>query len=161
MSTLSNLGVTIGCICVVISLLSVLMPQKRTGRLMSMVIGVFFIGSLLSAIFTGIQTAEDINIDEYDITVPEHSDQEYRDIVAQTTADRLTEALNELLINEGIEVQDIRLTLKISDEGRIYASRAVIYISKEYEPRVGDIKTIIYRNISKEPDIYVDGEKAA
>ena len=154
MSTLTNIGVTVGCICTVISLLSVLIPQKRTGRLMSMVIGVFFIGALLSSIISGIQTAEDI-------TVPEHSESEYRDIVAQTTADRLTKALNELLLNEGIEVQDIRLTLKISDEGRIYASRAVIYISKAYEPRVGDIKTIIYRNISKEPDIYVDGEKAA
>ena len=161
MSTLSNIGVTIGCICVVISLLSVLIPQKRTGRLMSMVIGVFFIGSLLGAIITGIQSAEDFNIDGYDITVPDHDEQEYRDIVAQTTADHLTQALNELLLNEGIEVQDIRLTLKISDEGRIYASRTVIYISKEYEPRVGDIKSIIYRNISKEPDIYVDGEKAA
>ena len=161
MSTLTNIGVTVGCICTVISLLSVLMPQKRTGRLMSMVIGVFFIGALLSLIISGIQNAEDINIDDYDITVPEHSESEYRDIVAQTTADRLTQALNELLLNEGIEVQDIRLTLKISDEGRIYASRAVIYISKAYEPRVGDIRTIIYRNISKEPDIYVDGEKAA
>ena len=161
MSTLSNLGVTVGCICTAISLLSVLVPQKRTGRLMSMVIGVFFIGSLLTSILTGVQSADIPDISEYDIAVPDHDEREYRDIVAQTTADRLTQALKELLLNEGIEVQDIRLTLKISDEGRIYASRVVIYISKAYEPRVGDVKTIIYRNISKEPDIYVDGEKAA
>ena len=62
---------------------------------------------------------------------------------------------------ERTQAQDIRLTLKISDEGRIYASRAVIYISREYEHRVNDIKSIVYRNISKEPEVYIDGQRVA
>ena len=161
MSAISGLGVTVGCVCAAVGILSVLIPQKRTGRLMSFVIGVFFIGSLFSAVITGIQDIGDIDTGGYELSIPDHSEEEYRDTVAQAAADRLIQVLNELLINEGIQAQDIRLTLKISDEGRIYASRAVIYISREYEHRVNDIKSIIYRNISKEPEVYIDGQRVA
>ena len=161
MSTISGLGVTIGCISAAVGILSVLIPQKRTGRLMSFVIGMFFIGSLLSAVISGLQNIGDFDAGDYELSIPEHSEDEYRDTVAQATADRLTQVLNDLLINEGIHAQDIRLTLKISGEGRIYASRVVIYISSEYEHRVSDIASIIYRNISKEPEVYIDGQRAA
>ena len=161
MSAISGLGVTVGCVCAAVGILSVLIPQKRTGRLMSFVIGVFFIGSLLSAVITGIQDIGDIDTGGYELNIPDHSEEEYRDTVAQAAADRLIQVLNELLKNEGIQAQDIRLTLKISDEGRIYASRAVIYISREYEHRVNDIKSIVYRNISKEPEVYIDGQRVA
>ena len=66
--------------------------------------------------------------------------------------------MNELLKNEGIFAEDIQLTLKISDEGRISVKRAVIYINEADRDRTEKIESVVYRNIAKEPEVYVAGE---
>ena len=160
MSTLSGIGVTICYICVAVSIISVMIPQKRTRKIMSFVIGLFLIASILTAVT---QASKEFKVELPHITedadAPVHSEDEYTDTVAQMTADNLTRSMKELLQNEGIAVNDIRLTLKISEEGRISVVRAVIYIDEAFENRKGDIESIIYRNLSKEPEIYVQGQE--
>lgn len=159
MSAVTAIGRTIAYICVAVGVISVLLPQKRTRRIMSFVIGLFFISSLVGA-FSAQAQLPDLSAEADEITnFPRHSDQEYIDGVVQLTAENLTHTLDGLLQNEGITAEDIRLTLKISDEGRIYASRIVIYISETDSHRVDEVESIIYRNLSKEPEIYVAGEK--
>ncbi len=160
MSGLTRLGTALCLICAAVGMISVLIPQKRTRRVMSFVVGLFFIAAILHGIGEAVADSELTLPDIDGLTVPQYTDEDYNAAVAQKTADVLTQALSELLVNEGITADDINLTLKISSKGRITVSRVVIYISEAYADRIGDAERIIYRNVSKEPEIYVAGKKA-
>ena len=159
MKGLSGICMTVCLVSIAVCIFSVLIPQKRTAKIMSFVIGLFLTAAILSSI---IANSEEISLDISELEkykLPEYSQDDYNDTAIRMTADNLTSALNELLNNEGINADDIKLTLKITDEGRIYASRVVIYINEEDYPRRSDIKNLIYRNLSKEPEIYVTGQE--
>lgn len=159
MSGLQTVCVTLCYTCIAVSIISLLVPQKRTRRVMGFVIGLFFISTMISAVAEQVGQIQLSEIEQEEITIPEYSEEDFDNEIAQMTADNLTSALNELLLNEGIQAQDIQLTLKISDKGRISVVRAVIYINEADRSRTSDIRSIIYRNIAKEPEIYVDGEE--
>lgn len=159
MSGLQTVCVTLCYTCIAVSIISLLVPQKRTRRVMGFVIGLFFISTMTSAVAEQVGQIQLSEIEQEEITIPEYSEEDFDNEIAQMTADNLTSALNELLLNEGIQAQDIQLTLKISDKGRISVVRAVIYINEADQSRTSDIRSIIYRNIAKEPEIYVDGEE--
>ena len=157
MKALSAASVSLCCVVIAVSVISLLIPHKRTTTIFSFAIGLFVIVSLLN-VFSDIPPLEAddsaIEATEY----PDYSDRDINDAAVQMTAENLTVELNELLINEGIKADDISLTLKISDNGRIYAARVIIYISKDYMNRRDEIRSIVYRNLSKEPEIYVAGQ---
>lgn len=159
MNALQSVSLTLCYTCVAVSIVTVLIPQKRTRRIMGVVVGLFFISTFFSA-FAAQLDEIDLDIPESEIIpTPTYSEEDYQQTVAQMAADNLTEALDELLRNEGIVPDDIRLTLKISDEGRISVVRAVIYISETDRVKTSQIESIVYRNISKEPEIYVTGKE--
>ena len=160
MNGIKAVSMTLCYTCVAVSMITVLIPQKRTRRVMGFAVGLFFISTFITALAAQVS---EINLDSpnlSDIPIPTYNEEDSRDTVAQMTADQLTQALNELLNNEGIYPNDIKLTLKISDEGRISVVRAVIYISEKDSKQMPTIKSIVYRNISKEPEIHVTGEEA-
>lgn len=159
MSGLQTVGVTLCYTCVAVSILSLFVPQKRTRRVMGFVIGLFFLSTMASAIAAQIGEIDITEPALPQVSVPTYSDADYDREIAQMTADNIVIALNELLNNEGIIAQDIQVTLKISDDGRITVSRAVIYINEAYRDRCSDIESIVYRNIAKEPEVYVKGEE--
>ena len=160
MSGMMRIGITAAYISISVTILSTLIPQKRTRRVMSFVIALFFIAGLLHGIASALPELR-LQADETrELTIPRFSDKDYNDAVGRQTADMIVASLDELLQNEGIAADDINLTLKISDEGRISVSRVVIYINEKLAGRVADVESIIYRNVSKEPDIYVAGKKA-
>ena len=159
MSGLQTVCVTLCYTCIAVSIISLLVPQKRTRRVMGFVIGLFFISTMTSAVAEQVGQIQLSEIEQEEITIPEYSEEDFDNEIAQMTADNLTSALNELLLNEGIQAQDIQLTLKISDKGRISVVRAIIYINEADRSRTSDIRSIIYRNIAKEPEIYVDGQE--
>lgn len=157
MKTLSAASVSLCCVVVAMSVISLLIPQKRTTKILSFAIGLFVIVSALN-VLSGLSNVE---IDEAVIDATEYSgisSGDINDAAIGMTAENLTAELNELLKNEGINADDIALTLKKSDNGRIYAARVIIYISKDYANRREDIRSIVYRNLSKEPEIYVAGQ---
>lgn len=160
MSGIQAICMTLCYTCVAVSMITVLIPQKRTRRVMSFVVGLFFISTFITAMSAQINTIDLRMPDIHEIPIPTYEETDPQDAVAQMTADHLTQALNELLNNEGIFPKDIRLTLKISDEGRISVVRADIYISEKDKDKTPEIKSIVYRNISKEPEIHVTGEEA-
>ncbi len=160
MSGIQTICMTLCYTCVAVSMITVLIPQKRTRRVMSFVVGLFFISTFITAMSAQINAIDMRTPDINEIPIPTYEETDPQDAVAQMTADHLTQALNELLNNEGIFPRDIRLTLKISDEGRISVVRADIYISEKDRGKTPEIKSIVYRNISKEPEIHVTGEEA-
>lgn len=160
MSALSALCLTLCAVGAGVSLLSSLAPQKRTGRVMSFVIGLFVILSVMRAVSTAVaDISADVSLVQPTLPDTFSEDDRVR-AVAQRTAKYLVEAADELLRAEGITADDIRISLKISDEGRIYADRVDIYINEASRDREDDIEAIIYRNLAKEPDIYVTGQEA-
>ena len=160
MSEISSLCLCIAYLIVGVNLLSVFVPQKRTKKVLSLVLGTVILLTLISAVKDMVTELDhyDISYREYD--APQVDQNAYEALVAQKTTDHLIDSLNELLQLEGICADNISLALKITEEGRIYVSDVNIYISKEYEPKIAQIKNIVYRNASKEPDVYVDGKKA-
>ena len=160
MNAIKAVSLTLCYTCVVISMITVLIPQKRTRRVMGFAVGLFFISTFITAVSAQVSEIDFSSPNPNDIPIPTYDEDYSRDTVAQMTADNLTQALNELLLNEGIEPNHIELILKISDEGRISVVRAVIYISEKDISKTPTIKSIVYRNISKEPEIHVTGEEA-
>lgn len=160
MSAFSALTLMICAAGIGVGMLSLLIPQKRTRRILTFVCGLF----LLVSVTNGVKQA----LSEIDFQMPLIPEEEfstedsdaYLDAVVQETGDILVKALDELLRAEGIAADDIRLKLNISDEGRIYAERIDIYISEAYRNRKSDIRSLIVGNISKEPVIYVQGQEA-
>lgn len=159
MSGLSSLGTVICVICVAAAILSSLIPQKRTRRVLTFVIGLFLLSSLFGCIMTSVKDAQQLKPALHAGEIPSYSEKDMERAVIQRTADNLTHTLDELLRNEGIEARNIELTLKISDDGGIYASRVVIYIDEKNADRETQIERIVYGNLSKEPEIYVAGEE--
>lgn len=160
MNGFKAVSMTLCYTCVAVSMITVLIPQKRTRSVMGFAVGLFFISTFITAVAAQVGEIDPDLQNLNDIPIPTYHEEVPRDTVAQMTADQLTQALNELLNNEGIFPNDIKLTLKISDEGRISVVRAVIYISEKDIGQMPTIKTIVYRNISKEPEIHVTGEEA-
>lgn len=160
MSALSHIGYLICAVSIAASVLSSLAPQKRTRKLLSFVLGLFLLSSVAGA-FIADSEAGELKLPEFGADeIPSYSEKDMNDAVAQRTADNLVEAVNELLLNEGIKADDIRLNLKITDEGRIYVSRVVIYISNADAVSAAKIRSIVNGNLSKEPEIYVSGEES-
>ena len=160
MKNLSSAAVTVCCVCASVGILSALIPQKRTSKIMSFVIGLFMTVTLISAVSSADISLSDNGLSADVYEVPEYSEDDLNKAAVNLTAEQLTSELNELLLSEGIRAEDIGISLKITDEGRIYAQRVVIYISKAYVSRREEIKSIVYRNLSKEPEIYVKGQEA-
>lgn len=156
MNTISDLSLTLCYLSVAVTVLSMFIPQKRTRKIFSFVIGLFILCSLISCF-------ADVSIDFDDLTTEDQiigdiDYNDYNDTVKQETVERLVSSIDELLRSDGIEARDIQLSLIISEEGRIYADDIVIYISEEDFGRKQDIERLIYTNLSKEPRIYVEKE---
>ena len=159
MSALSSIGYLMCAVSIAAAVLSSLVPQKRTRKLLSFVLGLFMLSAAAGAVISGTESG-DLKLPEFSAEdIPAYSEDDMNDAVAQKTADNLVSALNELLLNEGIQADDIKLDLKITDEGRIYVSRVIIYINEAGAGSAAKIRSIVYGNLSKEPEIYVSGEE--
>ena len=158
MSAPSSLPTVLCTLCAGVSILTLLIPQKRTYRIVSFVLGLVIIATILTA-FVSAADSIDISFDVSEDTEYPDYDEEYISAVARETAENLVKVSDELLRSEGITADDIRLSVKISDDCRIYIDRVDIYINESYEERTSDVESIIYRNLAKEPDVYVNREE--
>lgn len=158
MKELGGVCTALCSLCLAVSILSALIPQRRTAKVFTFAVGLFIISSVSGVIGRSDLLSSDVDdLCQYEYEDVLHYERDFTDEAVRLTADNTVAALNDILLNEGIRAEDIRLSLKISDEGRIYASRIVIYISEEYASCVNSIKSIVCGNMSKEPEIYVTG----
>ena len=156
MSALSGVTLTVCCLSVAVTMTSLFLPQKRTRRIFSFIIGLFVLASVITCVGRLSLDPGELSVQEEEIALPEG--EAYDELIKQKAADNLVSATDELLRSEGIEALDIQLRLKISGEGRIYVQDAVIYLSEEDLHRMGEVRRIIYRNLAKEPRVYVEKE---
>ena len=160
MSALSSLSVVICCAGVGAGMMSVLIPQRRTKRILGFVLGLFLLVTVVNGVKTSLGELELGALSDIEAALPSYSDSDYTEAVARQTADTLVKVIDELLRDQGIEADDIRLSVKISSEGRITADCIDIYMSERYRSRKNDVRSIVYTHLSKEPNIYVQGQKA-
>ncbi len=148
-------AVTLCVVSMVCSLLFSVIPGTRMKKTANFVLGIFIISALALPLTDALSTlrgSDDTTLSDE----PTYNEDEYIDAVAQETSDNLVRALDNLLLNEGIEVNNIRLSLRVDEDFRIYVRRVVIYISEDMTDRQDKIESIIYRNLSKEAEIVVE-----
>ena len=156
MNTLNLTAMTLCACCIVCSLLTLLIPQERMKKTLNLVLSLFLLCSLIlpvQSLLSNIQMEYDVQ--EFDQEYS-FSQEEYHKAILQKAADNLVLCADNLLRKEGIEADNIRLSLKISEGESIYVSNIIIYISRDTENRKQDIESIIYRNFSKEPKIIIE-----
>ncbi len=155
MSALRSAAVIACVCCVACSVISLVAPLGRMRKTVNLILGLFIICSMLIPL-VGVFTTDvpDLNLEEqyYDKSF---SKEEYEKLVLNETADNLVVAANDLLISENIVVDNIEIGIKKSDNNSIYISRIYIYISKDSESKVDDIKRTISSNMSKEPVVII------
>ncbi len=157
MSAISKLAQTLCYVSVAAAVISLFLPQKRTRKIFGFVIGLFVLASLITCVRGLTVDLGAFQVREF--AAPEYSTEEYEAAIKQKTAENLVSAVDELLRAEGIEARDIQLTLKISEQRRIYVQDAVIYISEDDFFRKREVEEIVYANLSKEPRVYVEKEE--
>ena len=157
--TALNTAASVLCASAVIcALMSLIVPYDRMKKAVNLVLSLFLICSLILPVKSAIeQLSLDETFSEYDESIS-FSQEDFNKAVLKETANSLVLCADELLKNEGLKANDIKLSLRISDEGSIYVGSVLIYISREYEDKAGEIEKIIYRNFSKEPQIIVEKE---
>ena len=100
----------------------------------------------------------EFKVDDYNIEYKSEDSSDYEKLVLNQTADNLVVAANDLLIANEIEADNIKVSIKKADNNSIYISSIYIYISKEYESKTEEIKSIIGSNMAKEPVVIVSEE---
>lgn len=160
MSALSSLSVLICCAGVGAGMLSVLIPQRRTKRILAFVLGLFMLVLLINGVKAALGELDFGSLGSFEEVLPTYSDSDYLDAVVQQTTETLVKAVDELLRDQQIIAEDIRLKVNISTDGRITVDRIDIYISEKDRSRKSDVRSIIYTHLAKEPNIYVQGQEA-
>ncbi len=162
MNEFKNAGTIICVCCVACSIISLIVPDKRMNKTVNLVLGLFLICSMIVPIKGIVSTlkGDDMLLQDYEFEQNVDEDiKNYQKAVMKETADNLVKVTDSLLKNEGIEPDNIKLSLKLSDDNSIYVGRIIIYISKKYEDRLNDIEKIVYSNMSKEPEIIINEQK--
>ncbi|MBQ7133736.1 MAG: stage III sporulation protein AF [Ruminococcus sp.] len=155
MNALRSMSVIACVCCIACSLISIIAPLGKMRKIVNLVLGLFIICSMLIPL-VGLFTTDipDLNLEEQysDLSLNE---KEYEKLILNETADNLVVAANELLLSENIQVDNIEIGIKKTDNNSIYISRINIYISKDLDSRADEIKRIISTNMSKEPVVIV------
>lgn len=146
----------IACVCcVACSVVSLITPMGRMRKTVNLILGLFIICSMLIPVVGLVTTKETEFSIEESVFENMNSEEEYEKLVLNETADNLVKAANDLLLSENIEAENISIGIKRTESDSIYISRINIYINKDYENMVEDIKRIISINMSKEPVVII------
>ena len=158
MNGIASAAMLICTVSAAATMLSLFIPQRRTRKILGFVIGLF----LLVTIGEGIVSLS-FEVPELPIRFEDAADVDngaYEKAILRETADHLVLALDSLLKEDGILADDIRLSLKKSEDHSISVDRIVIYINGMYRDRIDEIAEIVYWNLDKEPEVYVTASEA-
>ena len=126
-------------------------------KVVSLVMGAFIVCSLLLPLFSlTALSADDFRITTDSTGLDIDSEEAYKKAVLDETAKNLVLAADDLLKQEDIRAKNIELAIKLSEDDSIYISKIYIYINKADEQKAEKIKSIIEKNMNKEPVIVAD-----
>lgn len=139
------------------SVISVLMPDGSTKKIMTLVMGAFMLCCLIVPVKNAIQgfTLDTSQLQsEEEITAS--ADEAYTDRVIAQAEQTLASTLEGFFKSESIPVKKIRFYLKEEENLGIIINRICIYIDKKDNTHVFRINEITEENFSKTPDIIAE-----
>ncbi len=137
-------------VLIVSSLVKMLAPKDKMNRIMSLVIGVFFLMCMTSPV---INLIENFELPEEDNLYSAEAENVSDSYVLKETADYLCIYLKEGLLGEGIDCSEVKVVMAKEAENGIYLDSVCIYLNK-YSAEDGiRAKELVKSTLGAEPQI--------
>lgn len=139
------------------TLVSNLVTDGSTKKIISLVLGAFIICSMIVPIKNAVNGFSE-EIAETDITDSAVStdDEAYSREILKQTRKNLESALKDLLLQNGVEINSCEIILAVTDDNSIIISSVSIYIIKEYTQYSDLISEVTFQNFSVQPNIITE-----
>ncbi|MCH5296289.1 MAG: stage III sporulation protein AF [Ruminococcus sp.] len=139
------------------TLVSTFITDGSTKKIINLVLGAFIVCSLISPIISAFSSV-DINLSGYATTesIISSNDEAYSNEIIKQTQTNLENSANDILLQNGININSCKIILAKEDENRIIISSISIYISKDNAEHSQSIKEIIKDNFGINPNIMTE-----
>ena len=139
------------------TLVSNFVTDGSTKKIICLVLGAFIICSMIVPIKNAVNgfSEEIAETDISDSAVSTDDEAYSREILKQTRIN-LESALNDLILQNGVEITSCEIILAVTDDNSIIISSVSIYISKEYTQYSDLISEVTFQNFSVQPNIITE-----
>lgn len=156
MNIIYDIGKTVCTGGLVVGVLSVFTSSKGVGRTVRIVIGLYFVISVLVAV-----SNLDLSLDHYHFAETMNTSVNIdlpntESILLAETKETLEKIVSEQIIEKfGFQAEEIDLEIDIDDASCIYCTKAIVYIDEQYKQRSEEVKRSIQELVGTETEIRV------
>lgn len=150
--------VIIACACSLIcTLASNFVTDGGTKKILNLILGAFMVCSLLVPVKSAVSSFG-VNLSQYENEqeLMSTDDEAYSRAVINQTQKNLEQTATNLLLQNGIKINNCKIILANSSENSIIISSISIYISKEYVQTTDEISKITEENFGIMPNIMTE-----
>lgn len=156
---MKEIASTAGVICAVViavSLVSLIVPQGSTRRVMNTVIGVFVLCCMIVPVSRAVSGFKiDFDVPKLEKSFTASADEAYQNALLRETRISLENSAKTYLLSKGCRIRKIKIILNSDDKKGIYITRFRIYINKNEVGKYSDIISLIENKFEKTPEITV------
>lgn len=154
MSSIATVVLVICVAALACSFVSIVAPQGSTNRILNTVLGAFILCSMIVPIKNAV-TDFNVNVEvaQSSDDLVATADEAYNNAVLTETKALLESRLCELLSENGINVEEVSITLAVNENNGIYIDSASIYILKKDESKESDIINLTKGKFEVTPNI--------
>lgn len=139
------------------TLVSNFVTDGSTKKIICLVLGAFIICSMIVPIKNAVNgISEEIAETDISDSAVSTDDEAYSREILKQTRNNLESALNDLLLQNGVEINSCEIILAVTDDNSIIISSVSIYISKEYTQYSDLISEVTFQNFSVQPNIITE-----
>ena len=139
------------------TLVSNFVTDGSTKKIISLVLGAFIICSMIVPIKNAVNgISEEIAETDISDSAVSTDDEAYSREILKQTRKNLESALNDLILQNGVEIKSCEIILAVTDDNSIIISSVSIYISKEYTQYSDLISEVTFQNFSVQPNIITE-----
>lgn len=139
------------------TLVSNFVTDGSTKKIICLVLGAFIICSMIVPIKNAVNgISEEIAETDISDSAVSTDDEAYSREILKQTRINLESALNDLILQNGVEINSCEIILAVTDDNSIIISSVSIYISKEYTQYSDLISEVAFQNFSVQPNIITE-----
>lgn len=139
------------------TLVSNFVTDGSTKKIICLVLGAFVICSMIVPIKNAVNgISEEIAETDISDSAVSTDDEAYSREILKQTRINLESALNDLILQNGVEINSCEIILAVTDDNSIIISSVSIYISKEYTQYSDLISEVTFQNFSVQPNIITE-----
>lgn len=156
MSAVASVTAVICAVAIACSLVTVIVPQGSTKRVMNAVIGVFILCCMIVPIKNAVSGFTiDFDIPKLNDEFSASADEAYEKALLTETKSKLESSLVSYLLSKGYKVKTAEITLNSSDKSGIYIEHICIYIDKSEVKNSSDIISLTETKFETTPELLV------